>query len=393
MPSIKKKTGKASAPVVDAPAIMRTSAGAGVTGSRLKRIDPSALDALVSHGRGTGGSSFGKLQKALTAAGQANDTERAGLLGEVDRRATAWLNSHDPRGDSPRHDAVRTLLDELPAERAALSKYQADHAYASGFERGAARFKTLAEPAKMYDFKPELTESVDEYGLTRAEVLAIRTFTKQDYAYINPATANSPSWLDANKKNADFKVQLQERELDPDDQLRRDELTAKRIKTKGIKQRDAIDEELHTIDLGRKVRQDFVTEGATHAAMALQGLNKLPDYDGAVFRGAGYTETEFAAAFKQGGTLNISALTSYSKSRDIATSFAGRQPKSVKVLTRIEDAGGRDISAISTLKREAEVVLLPGSSYKVRSIKKMPRQDGHGFRDTWYEVVMRPSRG
>ena len=34
-----------------------------------------------------------------------------------------------------------------------------------------------------------------KYGLNEAEILALRTYTAEDYTYINPATANAPGWL------------------------------------------------------------------------------------------------------------------------------------------------------------------------------------------------------
>ena len=51
------------------------------------------------------------------------------------------------------------------------------------------------EADKMEGFNQATFDMMKKYGLTEAEILAVKVYTASDYKYINPATANNESWM------------------------------------------------------------------------------------------------------------------------------------------------------------------------------------------------------
>jgi len=181
---------------------------------------------------------------------------------------------------------------------------------------------------------------VQKYGLTGAEILAIRTYTAADYEYINPATANSQSWMEGQNaaKDKDGKALP---------------MTAADLKT---------------------LRE----EGSLHAGVAIMGLNKLPKMAGTVYRGARMTETEFAERYP--ATVTFNAFTSTSRVRGAAEKFANgqgaaMQPKpeqTVYVLGIFETTNARNIKDLSLFASEDEWLLLPGATFIRKKVEEIP---------------------
>jgi hypothetical protein len=214
-------------------------------------------------------------------------------------------------------------------------------------------------------------------GLAPAEIAAIITFTAEDYKYINPATANSPSWM---KEQNPAVIDL----------LDKPGLTASETKrlnnalqTKGQKERQ--DERKAELT----ARRD---EGALHAGMAMQGLSKLPKWKGLTYRGevldmavfdSRYTTASGPAPVNDQGdlvpgtklkpvqkTLGRTAISSTSKKLSRAIHFLDtslKKPPIARLIYETQITNGRDISAISANPAEEEVATLPGAAVTILS--------------------------
>ena len=166
-------------------------------------------------------------------------------------------------------------------------------------------------------------------GLTDAERAAIQVYTGGDFTYINPATSGDKKWLGNATGGKDMS------------------LTA--------------------------------TEGATHAAIAIQGLRKLPAYAGQVYRAEGLSQERFDKWFEMpapGATgsvpLSVKAdngpfawgiLTSTSKNPRVRYAFSGYEKYSI--WWTIRSAAGRDVSTMSVNVVELEVLLLPNARVRI----------------------------
>ncbi len=279
--------------------------------------------------------------------------------------------------DMKRHKVVDKLAAEVSIELVAFSRREAEKRYQDNISNASPDVPVGADetdPAKKFGFRAmsdtgqlgatnhsvgqmrdraeKIQEEKEKYGLSDAEISAITVFSAQDFNYINPATANSPDWMESNKAKAGQGDRFQ----DVDD--------------KTIKE-----------------------EGTLHTAMAMQGLNKMPRYKGESYRGARYTPQDFAAAFVSKKKLNFTTLASSSTNKDIALDFAhgvnsGTKPKNgqtVAVITVLVDTGV-DISNIAMIRSEAEVLILAGSWFEVTSLEPV---DGNTEYAKWVDQATR----
>jgi hypothetical protein len=167
-----------------------------------------------------------------------------------------------------------------------------------------------------------------KYGLTEAEILAVRTYTAADYKYINPAAANSAGWMAGSKA-----------ERDDDGNI-----------TKAVSPKDMA---------------QFLEEGSLHSGVAMMALEKLPPVVATVYRGARMTPKEFADAdYFKGAAYH--AFTSTSTDEDAALKFANGLEcsdanKTISVMLVLHVNNARDIKDLSLVKSEAELLLLPGT--------------------------------
>ena len=99
-----------------------------------------------------------------------------------------------------------------------------------------------------------LTLLIRGVGLSEAEILAIRTFTDQDYQYINPARADDKDWLASQ---------------------------APEVPRSSGRHKN------------RPTSEKMMDEGKRHAAMMELGLAKLPKKAGKVYRGERMTPAAF----------------------------------------------------------------------------------------------------
>lgn len=238
-------------------------------------------------------------------------------------------------------------------------------------------------------------QAAKDMGLSDSDWAAIVTFTDFDYKYINPATANSRSWMQASMKDP-----IDDPNAKPGD------LTKLKVKLR------AAGKTLHQHEAEREQNlKTMSTEGALHTAFAVQGLQKLPEYSGQVFRGERISQAEFDAWFKIGGrekpidagdarlggkpgyhtqrTMRSTrshfvkgTMWSTSKKRDVADGFSfdgDAVSRPIRVIYDIQSIAGRYTAPFSQIAAEEEVTTLPGATFKIHSADLITGDYGNRF--------------
>jgi hypothetical protein len=184
-----------------------------------------------------------------------------------------------------------------------------------------------------------------QYGLTEAEMLAIRTYTASNYTYLNPAVAASPGWLESQHPEA-----------------------------KG----DAAE------------RKALTEEGTLHAGVAMSGLAKLEVKKGLTYRGARMTPEEFDKTYGTQSSYRFAAFASTACKIAPATAYANgqggdtspRPDQTVSVLCEMDVINGRDIRDLSVYgAREEEWLMLPGATFSIDRIEDVtdPKKQKRGY--------------
>lgn len=124
-------------------------------------------------------------------------------------------------------------------------------------------------------------------------------------------------------------------------------------------------------------KRNLSLEGAAHAAMALQGLRKLPAEEVTLYRGFNLPPEAFDRQYRKAKSITCESVVSYSTDRSIAWGFILSDYKAgnVKVLLEIKTKLARDIMALSTNGVEAERVLLPGDKLNIVRIEGDPNKE------------------
>lgn len=361
---------------------------------RALRTKPSDLDKFISAGdlvKGRLGrasdrtKTFSAIRGALDEyrAAQKKRTSdpepQARRLAILDALCTRFLEENPQ--DKARRPIVDRLLGDVADERRVVSRAQAQQVYERDIENSTPESVPFpkaapgprkpgwqrtadADPTKKFALaalsatgkagatnwdvgsdrnrRQRIEEEKAKYGLTGAEISAIWIFSAGDFTYINPATANSQSWLGAQK-----------------DQLKGKERFANMT--------------------GERGNRTIMEEGSLHTAVALQGLAKMERFKGETYRGARLTPEQFADKFQQGKKTSFTTLTSSTFDKEVALDFvfgsgSGTKPRaeqSVAILSIFTDSGGVDISNIAMIKGESEVVIMPGSVFEVKSLEEV----------------------
>ena len=255
-----------------------------------------------------------------------------------------------------------------------LKKPTADHV------RGGAKAVAKKEPSQTYQGADATTIAlVSEYGLTEAEVQAVRAYTAKDYLYINPATANAKGWMEGQN--------LSDAEKNPAAADENDALAvAANIAATQARE--------------NKVKQLF-EEGSLHAGVAMMGLDKLPKKVGPTYRGARMTQAEFDSRYKPGTPVVFGAFTSSAVQRTPAQDFANgggdykpRDDQTLCVMCILNTTNARDIRNLSIFGAgEEEWLLLPGATFGIDRIEEKPSGPPGAPKATkWIEVHMTQSK-
>jgi hypothetical protein len=330
-----------------------------------------------------GGSTFGKIERTLTGYEKAGDDveKRAGLLQQLDVLCTDWWNKNAQSSqpyDLARRPLVQSLLDTIAVERAALARHQAQQIYLTSVKadpgtQGA--FKALtSQPAPMQPKK--VAAAGEAEGLTKAEVHAILQYTNEDYKYINPVVANSAGWLIGQKDKYTTATKGMVEGV-PEDFVKHVKKRADEAEKQGKKGEGNVPATAITGSA-----RPVVEEAGLHAGVAMQGLRKLPAFTGETYRGEHITPAQFKEKYFVGQVFPFNAFGSSSKSKDVAADFGhglqgeARTPEqTVVVFQIITNSGGRDISELSVVPHEKEVLILPGSKFKVNKMRRGRAED------------------
>lgn len=256
----------------------------------------------------------------------------------------------------------RRLVEDLEAQAfAEQGKLKAADSYLEGMKDASIKHQAnpgFTQPAAESVAKGEATnapganqESVDlakEYGLTEAEILAVKTYSASDYKYINPATANADGWM------------------------------------KGMFSK-ASDGELKS----RKL------EGAMQAGMLMSAFGKMPAMKGTVYRGTRLSPTEFDDQYVKQSSIKFNAFSSSALQPKVARGFAngGGQPRpdqTVSVFLEVEVTNARDLRQLSIFGyTEAEWLLLPGATFSISKVEDDPQHDaGAPAATLWKKVTL-----
>jgi hypothetical protein len=284
-------------------------------------------------------STFSKIQKALAAyEGSNNLAEQKTLLDNLLILAQSWLGKHDD--DPVKQASLNQMVPAIQQEIVVLDQKIADDKdYLEDLKNN--KFKFMTTTGKMGQnlagVSDEGKQQAQKSGLTDAELTAIRIYTAQDYAYMNPVLANNKGWLD-------YKI----KELVKQGQI-------------NLGGRDTLND---------KERQQVKEEAIRHSDKAVEGLAKLPDIKKEVYRGVGLTQKEFNDQYQKGKTVTLPSFTSTSLDKKVSKGFAKREAKGGKVgiLLVMQVTKGKDIGDLSVFDKEKEVLLPPKSSFKVDSI-------------------------
>lgn len=258
-----------------------------------------------------------------------------------------------------------------PAQLAA-SKAQAENIYldagraSGGDERPSGSFKNLTDAAYTFGFtakgKTEKRAGVaTEFALSEAEVAAIITFTAQDYRYMNPAAANSKSWMASQHAGLE--------KHDDDDGAGEDKLGFFKMQESFYGRRNA-----------KESMKNKMEEGSLHTAMAVQGMLKLPVWSGKLYRGEMIYADKFEQRFPKdshGGrrsaeaTSNRTSIASATAKLSVAEDFVSKTADPTEkryVVWEIDVNNGRDIQQLSVLPLEAEIATLPGAQFAITDV-------------------------
>ncbi|WP_052349363.1 eCIS core domain-containing protein [Planktothrix mougeotii] len=296
-----------------------------------------SLGARVNRFLGRSTSTFTQIQNLLTKYETANaPKDQKELLEKLRTLAQSWLDKHT---DDPQKRA--SLEKMIPAIDQEIIKLASDQSYLDDL-KNKDKFKFLTtsgqEASDLSGVHEKVKKNAESSGLTQAELTAIRVYTAQDYAYMNPILAKNKGWLD-------FKI----KEL-----VGQGQINLGNGRTK----------------LNDKERIQVQQEANRHSDKAVEGLKKLPDIKREVYRGVGLTQQEFKDQYKPAATVTFPSFSSTSLDRKVSRSFATREAQGGKVglLLIMQVTKGKDIGDLSLYQKEKEVLLAPNATFKVDKI-------------------------
>ena len=189
---------------------------------------------------------------------------------------------------------------------------------------------------------------IEKYGLTHAEIVAVRAYTAANYEYINPATEN-------NRRGGGH-----------DREPGEDEKSVAWMKAQNKKK----DANGAVVDLDPAELEAHFAEGSLHAGVLMMALSKLEDKKGKLFRGERLTPREFQENYVSKKVYKINTFKSNSQKEDAAAVFARGTSstgaaKTVSVMCVLEVTTAKDIKDLSLYANEAEWLLMPGATFTV----------------------------
>lgn len=348
---------------------------------------------MLGHG---GKGTYGLIKERLTLYHRERKSGvRHALLGQMTTLIADWRRKHGSSASHENRERAKNLnvLElaialELP-EATLHSEYVSDLSlgkfkYASyesqGEIRATDKLMSGETGSAELGLGKEALEEIEKYGLTEAQVLAIKVYSVGDYQTINPTLAGVDDWLKATLpkvggllKDPSGMPILEPQGEEPVDPQGKATWQAQKQKFDLAAQAFLAQTPLATVK----------AEAQRHATLVLSGLKLLPAYRKVAYRGERLGWKEYQAKYaSQGAVVRSAAFLSTSKKRERAEQFARKQKDDGKVgvllVCKLKD--GRDIERLSAHGNEAEVLLFPGAGLRV----DQPRLSGRSEYD--YEV-------
>jgi hypothetical protein len=351
-----------------------------------------------------------RLRQALDDHRKSKDEARAGdRLAIILGLCHSYINRHGRESDARAQEKVATveqIQQQAASEMRDWGQRQAEARYvndASG--RGATAFERegvgsehailqtrdlmqkKSDPSnKTAGFSPATLELIATYGLTQAEVLAVKMFTVGNYEHINPATANKPSWM---KSQMVPKEKLKDKAAPESDETTEEDFSETEAATLEARLLEAKSNVYWNSEAGQSHLKQLFEEGSLHGALAVKALYKLPPAEGTCYRGARLTEKEFVEKYGVDGEKRpvekLESLTSVSTVEAVAEGFAQshkRGDKTVAVYTEVKVKTARDIGDLSLKGRDAlhgegegEWLLFPGTFLRTTDVTVIRNPD------------------
>ncbi|MCA9701202.1 MAG: hypothetical protein KC431_27015, partial [Myxococcales bacterium] len=205
------------------------------------------------------------------------------------------------------------------------------------------------------------------YGLTLAELAAIKVYCGPAYKFINPALEDDRSVM--NSRLLGF--------------VREIKLAKNNNKSAKTRIRDAEAARLKLAQSDDPISA-AMAEGQRHAAFAVRGLAKLPPFTGRVFAGGALTRGEAMQRFRTGDVQLRKSFASTSSEEYVAAGFAEDKDTKLKqaydsvpvherntrnasfpFMLRYTSKTGRDIADLSVDPSEHEILFAPGSKLRI----------------------------
>jgi hypothetical protein len=314
---------------------------------------------------------FDRLIKALKDYERSKDpAETKALVTLLIGLSGHWLEKYGDQGNDLRKSRVEDLEAQAQTE---LGRLKAMDRYLTDVKGGdvnalsqMGRDNALPEAAQVASGKAGATagttagavDMAKRYGLSEAEIAAIKIYTASDYLYINPATANSPGWMSAQQG---------------------------KIGEKAAQQMP-------------RSQKELMQMGALHAGAMMQAFSKLPRLVTTTYRGSRESQASFKSKYQDKKSMSFSAFASSASTRDPAEVFAqggGEAPpqpdQTIHVMCILNVTHGRQVEGLSIYGAgEREVLLMPGAEFTidwVESHKNGPPGAAPNA-TAWYTVYM-----
>ena len=97
-------------------------------------------------------------------------------------------------------------------------------------------------------------------------------------------------------------------------------------------------------------------------------IEKAPKYEGEIYRGLSFRDDDFVNQLEVGKVMDMRGISSWSADKNVARAFSEAYMKKNQVVITMKNKTGVDISKISAIKEEKEVLQSSKTFYSIKSI-------------------------
>lgn len=292
---------------------------------------------------------FNRLIRAMKDYERCEQQDELAYVDVVAGLAEHWLKHNKKQPNNAR----KSLIEDLAAQaKAEIGKLQAMDRYLKDMKGG--KVNALSTIGEQYALGQADTLAKGEtgaggaseaalalarkYGLTEAEMVAVKLYTSSDYLYINPATANSQGWMASQEAD---------------------------VANNAVKK-------------APRSQKDLMEMGAMHAGAMMQALAKFDPVAMTTYRGSRESPESFRAKYQDTNVMKFAAFGSSASSEYPAEKFARGEGENtplphqtVSVFCILEVTNGRQLGELSIYGAgENEVLLLPGAEFSITGVEQ-----------------------